>query len=313
MPKFDVVRSTEIDASANEVFSKLNDLSQWTVWSPWLIMEEGVSVTVSDNKKHHSWEGKRVGSGEMHISAEEKNQSIDLDLTFLKPWKSKSKVRFELEEKGGKTEVKWYMQGNLPFFMFWMKKMMITFISMDYDRGLRLLKDFVEDGEVHSKLNFIGNETSAEIHYIGIKRLCHFDDMGQRMREDMPALFAYVKDNELEARGPAFTQYLKWNFNARQVLYISGIPVKETPSGDLGEFISGIIPQTQVYTLEHVGPYPHLGNAWSTLYSMQRGNELNVNKKIHPFETYRNSPTEVGENDLITRIHFPVNGYALSK
>ena len=52
--------------------------------------------------------------------------------------------------------------------------------------------------------------------------------------------------------------------------------------------------------------YPHLGNAWSTLYTMQRVKEIAVNKKIHPFETYENAPGQLPDNQLKTRIHFPL-------
>ena len=65
-----------------------------------------------------------VGSGNMNVTAENAPQSIDYDLTFLKPWKSRAKVRFELERKGDGTKTTWFMESSLPFFMFWMKKMM---------------------------------------------------------------------------------------------------------------------------------------------------------------------------------------------
>ena len=69
---------------------------------------------------------------------------------------------------------------------------------------------------------------------------------------------------------------------------------------------SGEIPATKVHTLRHVGSYVHLGNAWTTLYSMQRNKEFKSAKGIHPFETYVNMPGQVPDKDLITDIHFPV-------
>jgi predicted transcriptional regulator YdeE len=91
-----------------------------------------------------------------------------------------------------------------------------------------------------------------------------------------------------------------------RVEYVSGVPVKSVPSNLPAGFSAGKIPATSVYTLEHVGPYQHLGNAWSTLYKMQRSKEIPVNKKIHPFETYHNNPSDVSLKELITRVHFPL-------
>ncbi|MDB0037950.1 SRPBCC family protein [bacterium] len=306
MPKISLTRTILIDAPVEKVFNTLNDFSTWTVWSPWLIMDPEAKVTVAGDKKSYEWEGPRSGAGNMAISNEETNKSISIDLEFLKPWKSKAKVSFQVFAKGNKTEVKWGMNSSLPFFMFWMKNMMQTYIGMDYDRGLRLLKDYVEDGKVHSKLNFTGKETISNQEYIGVFTSCTMDTMGKKMSEDMPRLMDFMNKSGAEISGAPFTQYSKWDMKNNRVEYVSGIPVKSIPS-DLPEgFSAGKIPTTEVYTLEHVGPYQHLGNAWSTLYNMQRSKEILVNKNIHPFETYHNNPNDVSDKELITRVHFPL-------
>lgn len=174
MPKIELNRSIEINASPEKVFKALNDLNQWRIWSPWLILEPETKVTVSDDTKYYEWDGKRIGAGNMQITSEVKNQSVNLDLTFLKPWKSKAKVRFELKGIGDHTEVTWFMDSSLPFFMFWMKKMMMGFIGMDYERGLNLLKDFVEEGEVYSKLEFIGEESFPKNTVFGCAQALYY-------------------------------------------------------------------------------------------------------------------------------------------
>ena len=35
------------------------------------------------------------------------------------------------------------MRGALPWFLFWMRPAMETFIGMDYERGLKMLKDWL--------------------------------------------------------------------------------------------------------------------------------------------------------------------------
>jgi len=104
------------------VFNILNGFSQWKVWSPWLIQEPEVKVTLSNNNKSYSWEGKRTGEGNMVILKEVLNKSVEYKLEFLKPWKSISNVRFEVFTVDNGTRVIWSMDGSSPFFMFWMKK-----------------------------------------------------------------------------------------------------------------------------------------------------------------------------------------------
>jgi hypothetical protein len=90
--------------------------------------------------------------------------------------------------------------------MFWMKKMIQTYIGMDYDRGLRLLKDFIEDGKVHSKLNFTGKQTVSEQEYIGIYTSCTMETMGKKMSEDMSRLMEFMNEHKLDISGAPFTQ-----------------------------------------------------------------------------------------------------------
>lgn len=305
MPTVHVKRSIEINATPDKVYKAINDFNNWSKWSPWLILEPGINNSVSDNAKYNEWEGPRSGAGNMTVTAEKENERIDIDLVFLKPWKSKAKIFFEINAKGDSTEVSWNMENKLPFFMFFMKGMLETYVGMDFERGLRLMKDFVEDGEAHSKLDFIGNENFAGINYIGIRTSCTKATMGKKMAEDLPKLMEFINDKGLAINGPIFTQYEKWDMRRDNIRYVSGAAVNtisaELPTG----FISGTIPACTVNTVQHTGPYHHLGNAWSAMYSMMRNKEFKSNKKIYAFETYHNKPGEVSDNELITKIHFP--------
>ena len=306
MPTMHISKSIRINAPADQIFNKLNDFNTWQAWSPWLIMEPEANVTVSDDAKYYEWQGARTGEGNMQITSEDGNESMDLDLTFLKPWKSTAKVRFELKQNGEGTEVTWLMDSGLPFFLFWMKKMMTAFVGMDYERGLRMLKEYIEDGEVHSKLEFPGTSDYPGCKYIGIQTNCTIEEVGDKMGQDLEKIWGYLGDKNDLVAGDTLSIYHKWDMVNRQVSYTSAVPVSSVPSDLPAGMISGTIPQTSVHTLRHTGPYAHLGNAWSTLYTMQRNKEFKQNKKIDPFETYRNMPGDVPDNELITEVHFPV-------
>ena len=304
MPKMNIKRSITIDQPVDKVYPILNDFNHWTAWSPWIIMEPEAHVKVAEDSKYYEWKGKRLGEGNMKITAEEENSWIDYDLAFLKPWKSQAKVRFELKAKGDSTEVTWFMDSSLPFFMFWMKKMMEAFVGMDYERGLMLLKDYAEDGEVHSKLDMKGASKSPERKFIGIRTACTKGEMPGKMQDNFKTLWEFLADKSDLVEGNGLSIYHKWDMVKDRVEYTSGVEVKQTP-GDLPQGVfAGTIPATQVHSVKHTGPYTHLGNVWSTLYSMQRAKTFKPNKKIHPFELYGNKPGEVEDNELVAEVFF---------
>lgn len=307
MPKMNIKRSIKIDAKPDAVYAKLNDFNHWEPWSPWLIMEHGVKVDVETGGKYYSWDGKRVGSGNMKVLSEKENESIEYDLNFLKPWKSHAKVGFNIKPDGDGSKVTWTMNSSLPFFMFWMKKMMEAFVGMDYERGLKMLKDYVEDGKVHSAIEFKGNTTFDGCKYVGIKSSTTIDEMGPNMAEKMKILNEFIKENNIESSGEGLSIYHKWDAVKRETEFTTAIMVDNLPANLSRGLFTGEIPKLKVHTIGHKGAYEHLGNAWGTQYMMQRGKEFKHNKKIDPFEVYKNSPMNTDNPDeLITEIHFAV-------
>ena len=306
MPKLNVSRSIEINAPQSKVFEVLSDYHHWRPWSPWLIQEPEATNTVSEDGKFNEWEGRRAGTGNMKIIEEKSNEFLKMDLTFLKPWKSEAMVEFHLQPTEDGTRVLWKMDSSLPFFLFWMKSLMQELIGMDYDRGLNMLKEYVEEGKVHSKLEFVGFNEFPGYTYVGIRSSAPMNQMDVSMGRDFGKLHQINEQHKDLISGVPFSIYHKWGIKDNQVQYTAGLPLKSVPDQLGSEFISGSIPATKVYTLRHIGPYTHLGNAWSTMESLKRSKDFKVKRGLHPFETYENDPQDVDEKDLIVDIHFPV-------
>ncbi len=306
MPKMFIERSTQIGVEPSKVFNIVSDFNHWQAWSPWLIMDPTTAVNVRSDSKYYEWKGGRVGEGNMTITNEVENSSVDYDLMFLKPWKSKAKVSFHIEPKDGGSEVRWTMDSSLPFFLFWMKKMTEAFIGMDYERGLNMLKEYVEDGKIKTQLDFKGESQFEGTQYVGIERTCSKEQLGPQMAADLTKISEYLSDKKEMIAGAPFSIYAKWDMVKDQITYTTGIPVSKLMNDLPSGLKSGGIPSTPVYTIEHKGPYMHLGNAWSTLNNMARGKEFKWNKKIYPFEVYLNDPENTAPEELLTAVHFPV-------
>lgn len=298
-------KSIRINASPEEVHKVISDFHSWPKWSPWLISEPEAKVTIREDGQYYEWEGKRVGSGNMTI-LEQNSNSVKYDLTFLKPWKSKAKVGFKINSHEDHSHVSWTMDSSLPFFMFFMKKTMETYVGMDYDRGLKMLKEYIEDGKIKSQMEFRGESKFPGYKYIGIKSETNQAGLGEKMSADIEKLTDIVQEQEENIAGEVFSIYHKFDAVKDKVIYTSGIPVKEFPADLPSGVITGEIPATKVHTLRHIGSYEHLGNAWTTMMMMERNKELKFVKGIHPFESYVNMPGEVPDEELITDIHFAV-------
>ena len=302
MPKTYVEKSITVAAGVDKVKSIIADFNHWKPWSPWFILEPEAKESVTDNGKTHEWDGKRIGSGIIKVVAEE-DTVIKYDLQFLKPWKSQSKSDFIVEKiDDNTTKLTWTMAGSLPFFMFWMKTMMERLIGMDYDRGLLMLKEYIETGKVDAKLEFLGESAYAGCNYIGVKSECTIDNIGEVMDADFKKINDFADANKDIITEDVFTIYHKFDFNKNKVVYTSGIGVKEDPQSIPDGMLKGSIPAVKLHTVRHIGPYPLSGNGWSALMAMDRAKEFQKIKKIPPMEFYRNHPLETDPKDLISDI-----------
>lgn len=146
MSTFQVQRAATLPASPAAVYERLTDFHRWTEWSPWEGMDPNMARTYSGPESGvgatYAWSGNRkAGAGEMSITAAEPQKRVELDLSFIKPFRSENKTVFELEDRDGQTHVTWTMIAPQTL----MSKIMGFFMSMDkligkdFERGLEQL------------------------------------------------------------------------------------------------------------------------------------------------------------------------------
>lgn len=309
--KFNLHRSTTIKKPIDTVYNTVSDFSTWNNWSPWLCQEPECPVDISGipGKVGHeqAWKGKRIGSGRMKIFQQITNERIDYDLFFITPWKSHSKVSFLFKEIDDGTLVKWSMEGTLPFFLFFMKKMMSAWVGSDYERGLSMLKEYIETGEVLSKVEVNDIVERNGFSYIGQKRECSIDEVGPSMDEVFTNLQKESERRKFPKPDFTLSFYHKYDLTRRYCKYTSGYGYFQTPTLSLQNgYVQGEIHKHRALNVNHIGPYRHLGNAWSTTMGCQRNDKLKVDKKIPMYEIYETMPGEVNEKDIKTLIYLPV-------
>ncbi|HEY4299302.1 MAG TPA: SRPBCC family protein [Candidatus Didemnitutus sp.] len=148
---FRVERSASIKAPPEKIFSILNDFKKWQAWSPWEkkdpAMKRSFGAVTAGKGAHYGWEGnKDVGQGSMTIVESSAPSKVGLSLDFLKPFEAHNTVVFTLEPKGDVTNVRWAMEGPVPYFA----KIIHLFMDMDrmvgkdFETGLANLKTITE-------------------------------------------------------------------------------------------------------------------------------------------------------------------------
>lgn len=146
MSTFQVQRSATLPATPDAVYARIADFHRWTEWSPWEGMDPDLARTYTGPDSGvgatYAWSGNRkAGAGEMSITAAEPQRRIELNLNFIKPFRSNNTTVFDLEDRDGQTHVTWTMTGPKSL----MAKVMGIFVSMDkligkdFERGLEAL------------------------------------------------------------------------------------------------------------------------------------------------------------------------------
>ncbi len=308
MPAIRVSRSIVIKHSEEMVFDTVADFGTWTRWSPWLCIDPQAVVTVSDDPHSvgstYQWTGELVGAGEIKHVHLDRPQRIVQRLQFLKPFKSKAEVEFEFASVPGGTKLTWSMRSSLPWFLFWMRAQMETMIGMDYDRGLKMLKELIETGEVLSKTEVLGVETVDGLSLVGARGSAPMNDISSAMDSVITTV-----DESLARAGIAKSEtmasaYHSCDFkDSGRLAFTTGyvLPESVTVAEPL---IRCEIPAGKMLHVRHVGSYQNLGNAWNGAYQYAKFKKLKLARQ-DAYEIYVNDPTTPA-SQRITDIYLPV-------
>ncbi len=149
---YTVERRTHIDAPPWRVYEQIVDFHNWTHWSPWEDLDPDMQRTYagpgSGPGAVYRWSGnRRAGRGTMEITHVSEPSTVEIDLAFEKPLKSRSRTTFSIDADGNGSGVIWSMTGPKTA----MTKVMGVFTSMDkligpdFEKGLARLRAVAEE------------------------------------------------------------------------------------------------------------------------------------------------------------------------
>ena len=309
--KLHIERVISVAKPAATVYGIVSDLAFWNTWSPWIHMEPTAKTKITGKQgvgQKQSWDGDVIGAGNMEITKLENNKSVQMRLEFLKPWKNVAQVAFTFIEQGpNHCEVRWSMDCGLPLFMIFFKKMMTAYIQSDYDRGLKMLKEFAETGSVPSHSLFQGVKKQEPFQIVGKTTSCKIIDIATSMHRDFSEMNDLVKNHTLSPPLKAMAVTHEFNIPKGTCKYTAGFYYRadqdvKVPAG----FTHEKYPEHSTLLVDHHGPYRFLGNPWSMAMTYQRGKKFKFLKKVPLYEVYVTLPDGRAEKDIHTQIFVPV-------
>jgi hypothetical protein len=151
---FSIARSAVMAVSPQKVFPQVNDLHNWSSWSPWAKLDPNMKMTftgpAAGTGAAYSWNGNsKVGEGRMTIVESRANELVRIKLEFMKPFAATNASEFAFQPQGSQTNVTWSMTGKRNFMM----KAMSLVMNMDkmlggqFEQGLAQMKAIAEGGK----------------------------------------------------------------------------------------------------------------------------------------------------------------------
>ncbi|MFK7736158.1 MAG: SRPBCC family protein [Pirellulaceae bacterium] len=235
MPKFEVNKSVVIHSDPNTVYERVADYRTWTQWSPWLIAEPDASVIVSENPNsvgsNYAWAGEVVGAGELEHESLVPGKAIRDEIRFLSPMKSVSKVGFDFAPVSDGTRVTWSMSGSLPFFLFFLKNQIEIFVGMDYERGLKMLKEWIETGSIKSQTAIHGTQPMGPFNVVGIRSSSRLSEIGPAMDKAFGAAKEELEKAGISTDCETISVYHKMTPKTQTLDFTSGFLYPTLPAG----------------------------------------------------------------------------------
>ena len=148
-----IEKEVTVDATPAQVHALVGDLKKWDEWAPWKEEDPTIETTYGPKTTgigaSQTWTSKE-GDGELTITKWDETTGIAYDMAFLMEEKrAPAKCAMVYTTEGGKTKVKWTMEGDIADFMppvlsGLMTPFMKGSIEGMFDKGLKNLKTKVE-------------------------------------------------------------------------------------------------------------------------------------------------------------------------
>ena len=308
-----ITRTGQVNATANVVFSQVNNMKAWEAWDPWHAKEPEMGGSVYSGPEEgpgatHCWdsENPEVGTGCMAISESEVGAYIKTDLIF--DGRDSAWGGFVFSESEGVTTIVWNM--TIPLAMPWDRIFGYLFfdgmLGPDFESGLENLAEVCEAIPVEEPKEYaieISYVDVAEQHYYSVKDSATTFEIESKLGQAYGEIMAHLAATGGEATGQPFSiwhNYDPGGYNHFEAC----IPVNEVVEGT-GRVTHGVIAEGKAIMGIHLGSYANADVSYYALDAYMADNGYHQDGS--PWEVYITDPGEVPDTtQWITHIYFRV-------
>jgi effector-binding domain-containing protein len=305
---YKVERRITVKANNMVVYDLVANLGKWDLWEPWSKeMDSTVTYELIGTDGQvgaaRKWNGKKLGDGEMTITAMVPGQSVNYSLAFMKG-KFKSLSAMMLEPKSDCCMISWSVEGNLgynPIARYsglFMNKMM----GPDFEKGLTKLKKV---SEMRNDWPKVETMMTPEKMVLLVRDSAGPKTFVQVFGKAFGEIGAFMKANNLRQTGPLFSIYTRYDSTTQFAVMDIGAPVDKPVEKGKGRVRYEKIAPMQVMVAHYFGPYDKMAKAYWVLDQSMK--EAGKKEAGGPWEVYIGDPgVEKDPAKLQTDIFFPV-------
>lgn len=306
----DLSVTKKLEASPEQVFAQVNELTNWENWSYWNKMDPSTKTTYNEQTKgagaSYSWDGKKTGKGSLTILESDPNKGIKTKMNFEGDDSNPhSDFMISPAEDGGST-VTWDFKSDYSSKLPWKRyqnaigKMMVT---KAYNKGLEGIDAYVkehpeahivEEAPVESLT--IEEVDQAAFTAITASQAGKWSEFGSEAYVNgFGEAMAAVEKAGAIINGPAFAQWVAWDTIADHYEILCGIPVEGQ-----GESFGG----NKTLKASYYGPYEEMGAAYGALEAHAKTAGYTLGE---PMEVFITDPQkEPDTSKWLTEIYFPI-------
>ena len=313
---FEYERSTDINASKEAIFAKINDLKSFEEWGPWKQEDTTMQITYGEKTEglgaSYSWSGEKSGNGTLTVSESTPPTWQKTDLEF--DGRGGSNGWFKLDDgENGATKTSWGFAMDIPYPMNAMT--LFTGGSMEkemnrmFDLGLSNLKEMCEKeaaektyrGYAVNSMEFPGKS------YLAIRETVGFQNIAEFYTKNFGIVMNAMTDQKLEKDGMPCGVFYVWNEEEQTTDMAAAIPVKGGTPAAAGSVQPIEVPKGKCMTIDYYGDYSGSGEAHYAMddYFKEKGMEP---AKLVMEEYVTDPTTEPDTSKWLTKIYYFMEG-----
>ncbi len=300
-------RSTIIEAPQEMVFNTVNDLKTWESWSPWKEMDPAMEVTMGDPSvgtgAFYSWTGENSGEGRMEITSSSAPEELTTHVDFKGQGGADAAWTFKPADGGTETTWAFHTEFPYPFNAMLLFQDFEGAIEKDYDRGLELLKEQVEEKAAAAPQFKVQAVELPLRHFIALRQTINTSDVASVFSTNAPKVHQAVEQAGLTMAGMPCGLYYTWDEATGTTDCAQAIPLAQAHR--LEGFESIEISKSEALLVEYYGNPEGTGAAHGAIESYCKQQGLVAGEPA--IEEYVTDPaSEPDTSKWLTRIYYPL-------